>query len=71
MERVKVDSVNNKDNSQDDFILAINNLIKETNLNEFEELKDSIDNINSEANKIIKNSEWRKSKPYSYEWWYD
>ena len=35
MERVKVDSVNNKDNSQDDFILAINNLIKETNLNEF------------------------------------
>ena len=57
MERVKVDSVNNKDNSQDDFILAINNLIKETNLNEFEELKDSIDNINSEANKIIKNSE--------------
>ena len=54
MERVKVDSVNNKDNSQDDFILAINNLIKETNLNEFEELKDSIDNINSEANKIIK-----------------
>lgn len=57
MERVKVDSVNNKDNSQDDLILAINNLIKETNLNEFEELKDSIDNINSEANKIIKNNE--------------
>lgn len=57
MERVKVDSVNNKDNSQDDFILAINNLIKETNLNEFEELKDSVDDINSEANKIIKNKE--------------
>ena len=64
MERVKVDSVNNKDNSQDDFILAINNLIKETNLNEFEELKDSIDNINSEANKIIKNSEEKNQEKY-------
>ena len=57
MVREKVDSMNNKDNSQDDFILAINNLIKETNLNEFEELKDSVDNINSEANKIIKKEE--------------
>ena len=64
MERVKVDSVNNKDNSQDDFILAINNLIKETNLNEFEELKDSIDNINSEANKIIKNSEEKNQEKF-------
>ena len=57
MERAKVDSMNNKDNSQNDFILAINDLIKETNLNEFEELKDSVDDINSEANKIIKNKE--------------
>lgn len=64
MERVKVDSVNNKDNSQDDFILAINNLIKETDLNEFEELKDSIDNINSEANKIIKNSEEKNQEKF-------
>ena len=64
MERVKVDSVNNKDNSQDDFILAINNLIKETNLNELEELKDSIDNINSEANKIIKNSEEKNQEKF-------
>ncbi len=64
MERVKVDSVNNKDNSQDDFILAINNLIKETNLNEFEELKDSIDNINSKANKIIKNSEEKNQEKF-------
>lgn len=64
MERVKVDSVNNKDNSQDDFILAINNLIKETNLNEFKELKDSIDNINSEANKIIKNSEEKNQEKF-------
>ena len=64
MERVKVDSVNNKDNRQDDFILAINNLIKETNLNEFEELKDSIDNINSEANKIIKNSEEKNQEKF-------
>lgn len=64
MKRVKVDSVNNKDNSQDDFILAINNLIKETNLNEFEELKDSIDNINSEANKIIKNSEEKNQEKF-------
>lgn len=64
MERAKVDSVNNKDNSQDDFILAINNLIKETNLNEFEELKDSIDNINSEANKIIKNSEEKNQEKF-------
>lgn len=64
MERVKVDSVNNKDNSQDDFILAINNLIKETNLNEFEELKDSTDNINSEANKIIKNSEEKNQEKF-------
>lgn len=64
MERVKVDSVNNKDNSQDDFILAINNLIKETNLNEFEELKDSIDNINSETNKIIKNSEEKNQEKF-------
>lgn len=64
MERAKVDSVNNKDNSQDDFILAINNLIKETNLNEFEELKDSTDNINSEANKIIKNSEEKNQEKF-------
>lgn len=64
MERVKVDSVNNKDNSQDGFILAINNLIKETNLNEFKELKDSIDNINLEANKIIKNSEEKNQEKF-------
>ena len=57
MGRLKVDSMNNKDNIQNDFILAINDLIKETNLNEFEELKDSVDDINSEANKIIKNKE--------------
>ena len=57
MERAKVDRMNNKDNSQNDFILAINDLIKETNLNEFEELKETVDNINSEANKIIKNNE--------------
>ena len=62
MERAKVDRMNNKDNSQNDFILAINDLIKETNLNEFEELKDSADNINLEANKIIKNSEEKKSE---------
>lgn len=56
MERAKVDSMNNKNNSQDNLILAINNLIKETNLSEFDELKESIDNINLEVNKIIKNS---------------
>lgn len=56
MEREKVDSMNNKNNSQDNLILAINNLIKETNLSEFDELKESIDNINLEVNKIIKNS---------------
>ena len=56
MERQKVDSKNNKNNSQDNLILAINNLIKETNLREFDELKESIDNINLEVNKIIKNS---------------
>lgn len=54
MERAKVDSMN-KDNSQDDLILAISNLIKETNLSEFEELKESIDNIDLEAKKIINN----------------
>ncbi len=48
--------MNNKNNSQDNLILAINNLIKETNLSEFDELKESIDNINLEVNKIIKNS---------------
>lgn len=48
--------MNNKNNSQDNLILAINNLIKETNLSEFNELKESIDNINLEVNKIIKNS---------------
>lgn len=56
MERAKVDSMNNKNNSQNNLILAINNLIKETNLSEFDELKESIDNINLEVNKIIKNS---------------
>ncbi|MFR5857555.1 MAG: hypothetical protein ACLUFU_07095 [Bacilli bacterium] len=56
MEREKVDSMNNKNNSQDNLILAINILIKETNLSEFDELKESIDNINLEVNKIIKNS---------------
>lgn len=48
--------MNNKNNNQDNLILAINNLIKETNLSEFDELKESIDNINLEVNKIIKNS---------------
>ena len=48
--------MNNKNNSQNNLILAINNLIKETNLSEFDELKESIDNINLEVNKIIKNS---------------
>ena len=48
--------MNNKNNSQDNLILAINNLIKETNLSEFDELRESIDNINLEVNKIIKNS---------------
>lgn len=48
--------MNNKNNSQDNLILAIYNLIKETNLSEFDELKESIDNINLEVNKIIKNS---------------
>ena len=48
--------MNNKNNSQDNLILAINNLIKETNLSEFDELKESIDNINLDVNKIIKNS---------------
>ena len=56
MERAKVDSMNNKNNSQNNLILAINNLIKETSLSEFDELKESIDNINLEVNKIIKNS---------------
>lgn len=56
MEREKIDSMNNKNNSQDNLILAINILIKETNLSEFDELKESIDNINLEVNKIIKNS---------------
>ena len=64
MERAKVDWMNNKDNSQNDFILAINDLIKETNLNEFEELKESVDNINSEANKIIKNSEEKNQEKF-------
>ena len=63
MERLKVDSMNNN-NSQDDFILAINNLINETNLNEFEELKDSVDNINLEANKIIKNNEEKNQEKF-------
>lgn len=40
-------------NSQDDLIFAINDLVNVTRLNEFEELKESIDNINLEANKII------------------
>ena len=48
--------MNNKNNSQNNLILAINNLIKETNLSEFDELKESIDNINLEVKKIIKNS---------------
>ncbi len=56
MERAKVDIMNNKNNSQDNLILAINNLIKETNLSEFDELTESIDTINLEVNKIIKNS---------------
>jgi len=64
MERARVDRMNNKDNSQNDFILAINDLIKETNLNEFEELKDSVDNINLEANKIIKNSEEKNQEKF-------
>lgn len=64
MERLKVDSMNNKDNSQNDFILAINDLIKETNLNEFEELKETVDNINSEANKIIKNNEQKNQEKF-------
>ena len=64
MERAKVDRMNNKDNSQNDFILAINDLIKETNLNEFEELKETVDNINSEANKIIKNSEEKNQEKF-------
>ena len=38
--------------------------LKETNLNEFEELKDSIDNINSKANKIIKNSEEKNQEKF-------
>lgn len=54
----------NNNNSQDDFILAINNLINETNLNEFEELKDSVDNINLEANKIIKNNEEKNQEKF-------
>ena len=41
-------------NSQDDLIFAINDLVNVTRLNEFEELKESIDNINLEANKIKK-----------------
>ena len=61
MERAKVDSMNNKNKSQDNLILAINNLIKETNLSEFNELKESIDNINLEVNKIIKNSREAKT----------
>lgn len=47
----------NKDNSQDDLILSINNLIKETNLSEFEELKDSIEKIDLEVDKIYINTE--------------
>ena len=47
----------NKDNSQDDLILSINNLIKETNLSEFEELKDSIKKIDLEVDKIYINTE--------------
>ena len=53
--------MNNKNNSQDNLILAINNLIQETNLSEFNELKESIDNINLEVNKIIKNSREAKT----------
>lgn len=48
--------MNNKNNNQDELILTFNNLIKETNLGEFDELKESIDNINLEVNKIIKNN---------------
>ena len=55
MEGVKVDSMNNKDNNANDLILAVNSLINETGLIEFEELKESIDNIHLEANKIILN----------------
>ena len=60
MERGKADSMNNKDYNQDDFILVLNHFIQETNLNEFEELKESVDNIHSEANKMMKNKEEKK-----------
>ena len=52
--------MNNKDYNQDDFILVLNHFIQETNLNEFEELKESVDNIHSEANKMMKNNEEKK-----------
>ena len=47
--------MNNKENIQDDLILALNNLINETNLDEFEELKEPIVNIKLETYKIKKN----------------
>ena len=47
----------NKEKNQDDLILAINNLIKETNLNEFEELNEAINNIELEVDKIYINTE--------------
>ena len=42
--------------NNEDLIIAISSLIKDTKLDEFEELKESIDNINSESNKILSNN---------------
>lgn len=55
MERVEVNNMNNDSNKE--LILAIGELIKETNLDEFEELKDSINDINLEIDKIISEEE--------------
>lgn len=58
MERLKVNNMY----SDDDFILAINDLVNETKLNEFPELKEIVDIINLEVYKIILNGKIKKIK---------
>ena len=43
--------MNNNEDIQDDLVLALNDLINETNLDEFEELKEPIVNIKIETYK--------------------
>ena len=52
--------MNNNEDIQDDLVLALNDLINETNLDEFEELKEPIVNIKLETYKIKKNEKEEK-----------